>query len=338
MSYQIYKRADCNVAFDLEATFRTGVMVEAQAKPFDVFDSLEIPEPFKEWEEIFPVHSGRNVGNVGDKTYPAADGSIETNLQSGVWFYYALGAVSNILATYWTHTITESNDLPSFNLHFEQLMPGTGTDLVRELIGCMVTELAISIKKDDLIKQTISFIIPKSVTAAKFTTTTWSSFNFATKIMNWDMTTLSVFTIDSIDLLTVWGTIPIESLDISIKNEIENLPNLGDPYLNEPKIGKREYELKMMIYPKDDDLYNARDKHPEDYTGAITILLNRGTNDEIELVFSDMYISDYPNKIPNIDDKDVGVEVTFRNSPGGTLAVTVEDALDETYYDNVDSS
>ncbi len=81
MSYQIYKRADCNVAFDKEANFRTGTMTEAQAKPFDIFDELEIPEPFKDFEEIFPVHSGRNVGNIGDKTYPAADGSIECNLQ-----------------------------------------------------------------------------------------------------------------------------------------------------------------------------------------------------------------------------------------------------------------
>lgn len=338
MSYSIYNRHECNVAFDKEASYRTGTMTEEQAKPFDVFEEVEVPEPMKEWEEIFPVHAGRNVGNVGDKTYPVAEGSIETFLQSGIWLYYALGASSDVLSTFWTHTITESNDLPSFNLHFEQLNSGSGTDIVRELIGCMVTELAISIAKDSLIKQTISFIVPKSVTASKFTTTTWSSFNFSDKLMNWDMAALSTFTINTVDLLTAWGTIPIETLDINIKNEVECLPNLGDPYLNEPKIGKREYEIKMMIYPKDDDLYNARDLHPEDYTGAITILINRGTNDEIELTFSDMYVSDYPNKIPNVDDKEVGVEVTFRNSPGGTLAVVVEDALDESYYDNVDDT
>ena len=340
MSYQIYKRTDCNVAFDLEATFRddTG-MVEAQAKPFDLFDELEIPEPFKEFEELHPVHAGRNVGNIGDKTYPAADGSIETNLQSGIWLYYALGVSADVLVTtVWTHTISEANDLPSFNLHFEQLMPCLGTDLARELIGCMVSELNLSFKKDSLAKQTINFVVPKSVPQAKFTTTTWSSFNMATKTMNWDMASLTNFNIDTVDLLTAWGTLPIDSLDINIKNDIENLPNLGDPYLNEPKIGIREYEVKMFIYPKDDDLYNARDKHPEDYTGALTFLINRGTDDTITLTFSDMYVSDYPNKIPNADDKDIGVEVTFRNSPGGTLGVVAVDALDESYYDGVDDT
>lgn len=333
--YNIYKRADCNVAFDLEDVFRDDALTEDQAKPFDIFDELEIPEPFKEWEELHPVHSGRNVGNIGDKTYPVADGSIECNLQSGIWLFYALGAVINTDNTYFEHVITESNDLPSFQIHFEQIASNDGVDIVRELIGCMVTELAISIKKDEMIKQTISFLVPKSIPGTKWALTTWSSFNMATKLMNWDMASLPVFTIDSVDLIADWGTLPIESLDISIKNDIENLPNLGDPWFNEAKIGKREYEIKMLIYPKDDDLYNARDKHPEDYTGLLTILINRGSNDEIELVFSDVYVSDYPNKIPNLDDKAIGVEVTFRNSPGGTLIATVEDALDETYYDGV---
>lgn len=338
MSYQIYSRQDCNVGFEFESAFRSGAAVEANIKPFDIFDEIEIPEPFKEWEELYPVHAGRNVGNIGDKTYPVADGSIETNLQSGIWLYYVLGATADVLVTtVWTHTITEANDLPSFKIHFEQKNPGTGNPIIRDLIGCMVTELNLSIKKEDLIKQTISFLVPKSLSATVFATA-WSSFNFSTKTMNWDMSSLTTFNVDTVDLLTAWGTIPIESLDINIKNDIENLPNLGDAWFNEAKIGKREYEVKMLIYPKDDDLYLARDKHPEDYTGALTFLINRGTDDTITLTFSDMYVSDYPNKIPNLDDKSVGVEVTFRNSPGGTLGAVVVDALDETYYDQVDDT
>ena len=67
-------------------------------------------------------------------------------------------------------------------------------------------------------------------------------------------------------------------------------------------------------------------------------MFNRGTDDSITLTFSDMYVSDYPNKIPSSDDKAVGVEATFRNSPGGTLAVVAVDDLDETYYDGVDDT
>ena len=333
MSYNIYSRNECNLAIEKEATRRTGQITEATAIPVDVFEEIEIPKPFKEFEEKFPVHSGRNVGNIGDKTYPAAEGSLEMTLQTAIWLYYILGGCTTVFTTFNTHTIIEANDLPTFKIHVEQLNSGSGTDIIDDLIGCFATELKIAVTKDGLVTENLSFLVPKSIAGAKFTTTTWSSFNFSDKLMNWDMSELTNFNIDSVDLITTWGNIPIESLEITITNELDLLPNLGDPHLDEPKIGKRHYEIKMTIYPKDDDLYNARDKHPEDYTGAITITFNRGTNDTIVLTFSDMYVFDYPNKIPNADDKSVGVEVTFRNSPGGTLGVIAEDDKDISHYE-----
>ena len=339
MSYQLYKRTECNLSLEKEATRRTGAATEINAIPVDIFEEIEIPEPFKEWEEKFPVNAGRNVGAIGDKTYPAADGSLEMNLQCATFLYYALGASADVLVTtVWTHTISESDDLPSFKIHFQQLNGGSGGNIIRDLIGCFVTELKLSVAKDGLVSQNLSFIVPKSVAGVDFSGITWSSFNKSHKLMNWEMTELDNFNINSVDLITTWGNVPIESLDITITNEIDLLPNLGDAWLDEPKIGKRHYELKLNLYPKDDDLYVARNLHPEDYTGAITIVFNRGTDDSITLTFSDMYVSDYPNKIPSSDDKAVGVEATFRNSPGGTLAVVAVDDLDETYYDGVDDT
>lgn len=339
MSYTLYKRTECNLSIEKEGTRRTGAAVEGNAIPVDIFEEIEIPEPFKEWEEKFPVHSGRNVGAIGDKTYPAADGSLEMNFQSGTWLYYILGASADVLVTtVWTHTISEANDLPSFKVHVEQLNAGAGADIIRDLIGCFATELKLAVTKDGLVTQSLSFIVPKSIEGVSFSGITWSSFNHADKLINWGMTELDTFTINTVDLITAWGNIPIESLDITITNEIDLLSNLGDAWLDEPKIGKRHYEIKMNLYPKDEDLRVARDLHPEDYTGAITIIFNRGTDDTMTLTFSDVYVSDYPNKIPNADDKAVGVEVTFRNSPGGTLAVVVVDDKDQTYYDGVDDT
>ena len=338
MSYKLYNRTECNLSIELETTRRTGAAVEINAIPTDIFEEIEIPEPFKEWEEKFPVNVGRNIGAIGDKTYPAADGSLEMNLQTATWLFYALGASADVLAIFWTHTITEANDLPSFKVHFQQTNGGAGGNIIRDLIGCFVTELKLAVAKDGLVTQSLSFIVPKSVAGVDFSGITWESFNHSDKLMNWEMTELDNFNINSVDLITTWGNVPIESLELTITNEIDLLPNLGDAWLDEPKIGKRHYELKLNLYPKDDDLYVARNLHPEDYTGAITIVFNRGTNDTITLTFSDMYVSDYPNKIPNSDDKAVGVEVTFRNSPGGTLGVIAEDDKDESYYDGVDDT
>lgn len=333
MSYTLYKRTECNLSIEKEtvALRRTGAATEADAIPVDIFEEIEIPEPLKEFEEKFPVHSGRNVGNIGDKTYPTGEGTLEMSFQTAVLLYYILGECATT-GTY-LHTIAESDDLPTFKVHVEQLNAGAGNDVIKDLIGCIATELKLAVAKDGLVTQSFSFQVPKSIVGTKFTTTTWATFNHADKVMNWEMTELTNFNIDSVDLLTAWGAIPIESLEITMTNNLELLPVLGDPYLDEPKIGTREYELKMTVYPKDDDLYLARNKHPEDYTGAITIKFNRGASDDITLTFSDMYVSDYPNKIPNADDKAVGVEVTFRNSPGGTLGVLANDDKDISYYE-----
>lgn len=333
MSYVLYRRSGCNVAFEKESSYRSGNITEGNALPFDIFEELEIPSPDMEFEEVNAVHGGRNVSNVGEKTYPQGEGSLETQLQSGIWFYYALGACATTGSGPYTHAITEADSLPSFKCHYEQLNTGTGNDIVDDLIGCLVSKLALSIKKEDLIAQTIDFLVPKSIAGSKFTSTTWSSFNLTDKIMNWDHAELTVFTVNSVNLLTTWGNIPMESVDITITNDIKLHPDLGDPYLNEAGYGKREYEVKIMLYPKDDTLKTARNLHPEDYTGALTFKISRDANDYIQLTFSDLYVSEYPKKIPNIDDKDVGVEVTFRNSPGGTLAVEVKDGRDISYYE-----
>jgi len=268
---------------------------------------------------------------------------------TGFGFVRTLAGVDNL------HTITEDDDtdLPSLALYYQQLY-SAAADALMNLIGVHCNELTLAIKKDAHIKGTFACKVPKSIISdynggAAITTlgtntvgggapVAWSAFKYPNKIFEWAHLkgnwTLILDAGDYIGSGAVdasgWGT---ESAELKITNDLDLLPVMGDPNNDAPNAGKREHEIVIFFFPETDVGRLLRKIHPENYSCTLVAKIARGTRDYVQLTYSNLYVKNYPNKIPSIDDKSVGLEMTLRNNVGGTLAIAVKDKKGKIFYE-----
>lgn len=243
-----------------------------------------------------------------------------------------------------THTITEANTIPSMILHTEQIL--TGYNVIRDYLGCLVTKLMITVEKGGYARITPTFKIGKFMTGTEQT-----SFPspLPAEIMTWDM----VKSTNAVPFAFTYNGSAIEGsalaflneadrIEITLEREVDYDNVLGDEFPYKIKYGTRKYIIKIHFTPITNTLYNLKNTKLADYTGnlALTVSFQRTTQDYISMVFSSLYLSDYPNILSNYETRQVGVDFELKNAPAkapnvtaGTLAVSVLDNLDERYYE-----
>jgi len=238
----------------------------------------------------------------------------------------------------YTHIISESNSLPSFSMHVEQ---GEGdTKLVRDLLGCVVSGASLSIEKDAIGKISVDVLTLASVTGNALTTTEIPT-DLTDEIYNWTMInqTDAVTYIDynGAPVDTTKIATQIDTYSISVKSDNEATKVMGDEYGKIVKVGKREYDLSVHIYPQKQTLYNLRNTKIKDYVSVLTsqIKLTRATDDTVNWNINSLYLSVYPNALPSWEDKIVGLDAEFRLNEGGSSTITITDAKSIKYYERV---
>jgi len=95
--------------------------------------------------------------------------------------------------------------------------------------------------------------------------------------------------------------------------------------------------VKIHFFPTTASLYQLKNLAFADYSGDLNFELwferNDGTSIKIEI--DKMYLSDYPNALPSLEDKRVGVDMVLKLGEASTVTVTITDALDpdDGFYD-----
>ena len=240
----------CQISFAKETSFRDGGGSGAAlsfVRPFDltkeIVESIKIPEPFmeimKEW-----TNTTRNLGRVKFLGYKPGETTFSFEAVVAIMLYYALGACTTTGANApYTHAITEADTLPSFALHVEQELSG---DPIRmDILGCLVKSLELIIEKgtDTPVMMNVDIICAKVVSGAD--------------IAEPSSLGLEKFTRGNVSTFTLlYNTLAIESdllnqtdkISIKIINDIDLEAVYNDDYCNKVKIGKRDYEIKILEY------------------------------------------------------------------------------------------
>lgn len=235
----------------------------------------------------------------------------------------------------YTHTVAEANTLPSLALHFEQGL--TSEDIIKDVLGCVVKSLKISVERNGVVKIEPTFIGAKSVTGNDSTKPT----NLADEVFTFpDIVTASyVFTYNT---GTVLALTEMDSLEITIENELEYLNTMGDEWPNKLVIKGRSYSIKMTGKVQNDTMYTLRyhTKVPSiaaqyGTTGfyatalALTVRIGRSATDYVELVFNKLYVAEYPNKLITAEKGELDIEAELRLAPEGICVVTAKDQYDQ---------
>jgi hypothetical protein len=282
-----------------------------------------------------------------------------------------------VLGTPFTHTISEPSTatqvtngsqmyLPSLILHIEN-SDGTRTKY-KDLIGVLVKSLKITLEKGAKTMYEVTLLVPKSIagviqtaypTYAYSGDTTRAVLSYNTdEFFTWEHldTTNSYFKVGSAHIFgsTLNWINETFKIEITIDNEVSIDPVLGDAYPNKILVGKRDYTIVMGYYPTSNEiaglidttvrfLYDCKQAALSAYTDEISLLVRFGrpktsTYDYIQLLFSSLYVTEYPDKLVNIETKEVAVDVTLKNAPAstnivaGTCVATVVDDRNPSYY------
>jgi len=420
---------------------------------------LDIPEPLLKQEGSNGIGDGRNTARVTKMGHDVVEQALTIDAQTGIWLYYAMGAVLTdgtdnspaitdasitrdsavivggfsglsvdthigqilrvidgtyagwvwtiidndastvtlntttpadlatsleagspsveILKAPFTHTISEPSTtatqvtsgsvvyLPTFNIHIE-----TSSGIrpkYRDLIGCIVKSLKITMEKGAATVYEVTVMVPKSMVGLLQTTYPTYSLSgesaysalperLTDEYFTWehlDRTTLSYFKYGSTNIFgsTANWLDETSKIELTIENEIEINPVLGDDYANKYLVGKREYTVLMTYYPNSNEmasdvnaaynlLYDLKAVGLASYTGNISLCLHwgRSETDYVKALLSSLYITEYPDKLIGIETREVSIDITLLNAPksthvtAGTFVGTVMDDRNTSYY------
>lgn len=341
----------CKISFAKEASFRDGGGSGAALSTVYAFDltgqyteTVELPEPLKQIVEKF-LPSSRNLGLVVETGYEAGESTWSFELMTAIFLYYCLGACATTGAEApYTHTITESDTLPSFAIHYEQELSG---DPIRiDLLGCIVKaiELTIETGSETPIMASVELMCAKAIAGSNIAEPTALQVN---KFVRNDVDTLTL-TYNGAGIDTNMKV--ADKHTIRIENEVDFKPYMGDEYPNRVVIGKRTYSVKYTMPIRTSKWRSIMNLKVPNFaaqysTGSYLLTaiaaqtrLERGRpndNDAIDLAFSKLYL--VPNrevtKLPSWEDKELIAEIEAKAAPGNAITFVATDALSNLYYE-----
>jgi hypothetical protein len=142
------------------------------------------------------------------------------------------------------------------------------------------------------------------------------------------------------DLIGTSDWTNVDSLEIGIAGTLELRPCVGDPFPAKFVVGKREYTLKLHIYPSNHNtMLTLRNAAYGAYTGPIWSRLTfidslvGYTTHALELTHTNLYLSDFPDHIADWDEIIVGIDLEFRSAPSDTVCINSVDDRTKAHYE-----
>lgn len=177
---------------------------------------------------------------IGTKTF---SGSIEFLVQNFKMFEYALGSVSYGSTPdengMYTHTVTGSNDLPSFTVQSGIL---GSPNFIRDYVGCKVDSFTLTAEREEPLNCEIEFVakdMHDGTTGTPPVADTSSYFSFYE---------------GSVTINGVQQDL-VEEFELEINNSLESLFTLGSQTLARLQEGQREYTLSIGLVFETPDQY-----------------------------------------------------------------------------------
>jgi len=249
----------------------------------------------------------------------------EDFIQAGSYIIYASGTVSAITSGAVTNVTATQISIGSVTMSV-----GTTTYAVRITSGQGKGQIRVV----NAIANATTLSLNTVTDPWIVTPTTSGNTSYATL---YDYSPCSTSTSASVTATALIGTSDwtnVDSLDIGITNTLELRPCVGDPYPAKYVVGKREYSLKTHLYPQNHNtLLTLRNTQHIDYTGPIWAKIKfvdateSPTVHAMEFTHTRMYLSDFPDHIPDWDEVIVGIDMEFRNAPDDEFTINTTDNL-----------
>lgn len=224
-----------------------------------------------------------------------------------------------------THTITEQTDntMKRFGLHIEY--NNGSDDIVADLFGCVVSSYEIKIDYEEkIIKESVTVQVPYFVVGLVSTvpppfrkdTNPAIYANFIETSGSNYYVIMAATTSRTPEILT--------SATITIENEIELYPGVGYNYRRNCVSGKRIVTMNLVGFIQTNDLWTDWKDTWSDSLGYYTNAGGRlnselnvqitNTNNEWQMSIYNWMIEEYALKLFSIDDKIMGIDITFTSA------------------------
>lgn len=249
------------------------------------------------------------------------------------------------------HRFLENTDyqLDSFTLHVEQRL--TSNDKLYDLVGCVVDSLELEMSQDG------GFVTCRvGIKAAGIAITNGPGIAQTTKpselpiepfvwgdLDNSATTTQYKFLFEN---ATERAPTSIESIKLTINNNVEFKPGIGDPTMGFVKSGKREIELNIVGFIQNKNLWDywrGTFDNTNEYMGSASskmsslLRFNRAAGTDVLTIFlHNLYINEHDSHLQTIDETLQGVNLTLRTAqPDGDRRQIYANQITSTTYTKV---
>jgi hypothetical protein len=289
-----------------------------------------------------------------DRTIDVASGTthyyyfVESNTASTITVHQTPASVAGYTITmvdYYTHTISESDTLPSFAWRVEQ------DSSYFDILGMIIKSFELVFESGSETPAIMNFEVESLKVIDGTATESASSIdNLPVPLF-----TRKNFASPGALTLTYNGTAIESDLEaqlnkhsIKITNEFESKPKYGDEYYMKTLMGNRQYEVHYDTYIRNQtwrtisraDIPSTTSQYGTTgfYTGPIamnTKIAHNATN-YIQVSLDKMALKgeEFKNKLISWEEKELGIDVSFTCAPGGIMSAVVVDHLPGIYYED----
>jgi len=230
--------------------------------PSKYFDHVtEIPPPWsRDIERKYALVESREPKFLrpGLKTY---EGRISGIFTREDLLLYILGKIETSGSGPYTHTLTPGSSLPSITLEM-----GIDNVKVWKLVGVVFGSMEISAEVGEYLSFSIDYIAKTLSELSTFSANVDVGGNTP---FDWSMATITLGGSDITD--------KVESIRISLNNNIEGLSALGSEEIVKVRIGRFEAEAEIRFIQFDNSIYSLKDSEND-----LIVKFARGANDYIQ--------------------------------------------------------
>ena len=270
-------------------------------------EAVELPDPENVYLEKRYVGVGRNIGEFVFNNVKAA-GKISGGVRVPRFLKYAFGKCVDVNeGAYYSHTITETDEIPSICV--EASAEHTGQDFIRYFRGTKINSLTLTAGVDDVLKANLELM---TSTPQHHKTATKSTVSYYTD------TCYRYFEGALTYLGRAFGR--LNSFEWVMKQNLKEKRWIaaGTGYVGELLEEFRDYEVKINLTITDLELYDELNNRAG---STLTMLFNRGTNDTLTLTCTDCTLFSAPHPFP--DGSEIEVEALIR--PKSCSAIVNDD-------------
>lgn len=285
-------------------------------------------------------HIGRIITIDSTYVYSILDNDATTITLDRACASDANGDAVVITEAPYTHTITESNTLPSFALHYEHY--GKGIEI--DLLGCLIKSIEIVIEAgaETPVQCTLEIMSAKSLAGDALTEPSVLALD---SFVRGDVNTYSL-TYNSVEIDTSLSD-NSDKIIIKIENDFDIKKVMSDAFPNRVVIGTRNYSVTYSTAVQSSTWYDIQKLKVPNYASfygnsgyyataiASTTKWQRSATDYIQVAFNKLYQkpTEELTSLVSWSEKELYIPIEFGSAPGNACTITVVDALNSRYYE-----